>query len=29
MAMCDMCENYRYDEDLEEYFFELTGENDE
>ena len=29
MAMCDMCENYRYDEDLEEYFCDIELDEDE
>ena len=27
--MCDMCENYRYDEDLEEYFCDIELDEDE
>lgn len=29
MAICDMCENYRYDEDLEEYYCDIELDEDE
>ena len=29
MAMCDMCENYRYDDDLEEYYCDIELDEDE
>ena len=29
MSMCEMCENYRYDEFLEEYFCDIELDEDE